>query len=344
MKTTATNRKVHELLTGLRDDTLTPRPEFQRRLEWSNKDRVSFIETVLRGYPFPEIYVAEGEVDLESGKANEMLADGQQRVTTLNQYFTGAEDLKLPATLKPYSDLSETEKEQFLQYDVVVRDLGKLSIEDIREVFRRINATSYSLNAMELRNARYAGQYKEFAETLAQEPFFEKRWIFSPADIRRMLDTLFVLQVVTTALSTYFDGDSEIEEYLQRYNDDFPAAVNTKSKMKTVFALIDKMDLPSDSRAWKKADLFTLLVELHRACFKTKLSLQPSTLALQIQEFYKLVEGVGLETLPANANPKLVEQARNYHFAALQSTNDRRSSRATRGDVIRLILETSARL
>ena len=155
-----------------------------------------------------------------------------------------------------------------------------------------------------------------------------------------MLDTLFVLQVVTTALSTYFNRDSEIEEYLQQYNDEFPAAANTKAQMKDVFALIDEMDLPSDSRAWKKADLFTLLVELHRACFKTELSLKPSALALQIQEFYKLVEGVGLEELPANADPKLVEQAKNYYFAALQATNDR-SSRAARGEAIRLIIEWS---
>ena len=342
MKTTATNRRVRELLTGLRDDTLIPRPEFQRRLVWSNKDRVSFLETVLSGYPFPEIYVAAGHVDLESGKANEMLVDGQQRVTTLNQYFTGAPDLRLPATLKPYSDLSKTEKEEFLQYDVVVRDLGKLSIKDIREIFQRINATRYSLNAMEVHNARYEGHYKEFAETLAQEPFFETHLIFSPADIRRMLDTLFVLQVVTTALSTYFNRDSEIEEYLQQYNDEFTAAANTESQMKHVFAFIDEMDLPSNSRAWKKADLFTLLVELHRACFKTKLNLRPSVLTLQIQEFYNLVESVGLERPPENADPKLVEQTRNYYFAALQATNDR-SSRATRGEAIRLVLETSAR-
>ena len=135
MKTTATNRRVRELLTGIRDGTLIPRPEFQRRLVWSNKDRISFIETVILGYPFPEIYVAAGDVDLESGEANEMLVDGQQRVTTLNQYFTGAPDLKLSAKLKPYSGLSKSEKEQFLQYEVVVRDLGKLSIEDIRQVF-----------------------------------------------------------------------------------------------------------------------------------------------------------------------------------------------------------------
>ena len=172
----------------------------------------------------------------------------QQRVTTLNQYFTGAPDLRLPATLKPYSGLSKAEKEQFLQYDVVVRDLGKLSIEDIREVFRRINATRYSLNAMEIHNARHAGQYKEFAEALAQELFFEKHRIFSPADIRRMLDTLFVLQVVTTVLSSYFNRDSEIEDYLQQYNDEFPAATNIESEMKAVFTLIDEMDLPSDSR------------------------------------------------------------------------------------------------
>ena len=338
MKTTATNRRVRELLTGLRDGTLIPRPEFQRRLVWSNKDRVSFIETVILGYPFPEIYVAAGEVDLESGEANEMLVDGQQRVTTLNQYFTGAQDLRLPATLKPYSGLSKAEKERFLQYDVVIRDLGKLSIEDIREVFRRINATRYSLNAMEIHNARYEGHYKGFAEALAQDPFFEKHRIFNPADIRRMLDTLFVLQVVTTVLATYFNRDSEIEQYLQNYNDEFPAATTTESEMKTVFALIDEMDLPSDSRAWKKADLFTLLIELHRARFKTKLSFQPAALALQIQAFYKLVEDIGLEKLSADADPKLAEQAKHYYFAALQATNDR-SSRAVRGEAIRRVIE-----
>ena len=340
MKTTATNRRVRELLTGIRDGTLVPRPEFQRRLVWSNKDRVSFIETVIHGYPFPEIYVAAGDVDLESGEATEMLVDGQQRVTTLNQYFTGAPDLRFPANLKPYSGLSKAEKEQFLQYDVVIRDLGKLSIEDIRQVFRRINATRYALNAMEIHNARYEGQYKEFAEALAQEPFFEKHRIFSPADIRRMLDTLFVLQVVTTVLSTYFNRDSEIENYLQNYNDEFPAATSVGSEIKTVLALIDEMDLPSGSRAWKKADLFTLLIELHRARFKTKLSLQPAALALQIQEFYKLVESIGLEEVPAAADPKLAEQAKSYYFAALQATNDR-SSRTARGEAIRLVIERS---
>jgi uncharacterized protein with ParB-like and HNH nuclease domain len=65
-------------------ESLCPRPEFQRRLVWNNKDRVAFIETVVLGYPFPEIYVAAGDVNVESGEANEMLVDGQQRITTLH--------------------------------------------------------------------------------------------------------------------------------------------------------------------------------------------------------------------------------------------------------------------
>ena len=141
----------------------------------------------------------------------------------------------------------------------------------------------------------------------------------------------------------YFEtrvGDAAIEGYLQNYNDEFPAATTTESEMKNVFALIDEMDLPSDSRAWKKADLFTLLVELHRALFKTELSLQPAALGRQIQEFYKLVESIGPENTPANADPQLIRPAASYYVAALQATNDR-SSRSIRGDVIRRVIKRS---
>src|SRR5438046_341748 len=63
MKTVATNRKVRVLITALRDGVLVPRPEFQRRLVWSNRHKQAFLDTVLKGYPFPEIYIAAGDVD-----------------------------------------------------------------------------------------------------------------------------------------------------------------------------------------------------------------------------------------------------------------------------------------
>jgi uncharacterized protein with ParB-like and HNH nuclease domain len=67
---------------------------------WTNKDKVRFLETVLNEYPFPEIYIAAGDVDLETGKGTELLVDGQQRITTLYQYFNGSDELR---GLCPYS-------------------------------------------------------------------------------------------------------------------------------------------------------------------------------------------------------------------------------------------------
>src|SRR5207302_5225363 len=96
MKTSATNRRLRVLLTAIRSGKLIPRPEFQRRLVWSNKHKAAFVETVLLNYPFPEIYVASGDVDRETGEGSEMLVDGQQRITTLYEYFTGSDSMTLP--------------------------------------------------------------------------------------------------------------------------------------------------------------------------------------------------------------------------------------------------------
>ena len=210
MRASTSIRRIHTLLENLRSGTLIPNPEFQRRLVWSNKHKSDFIETVLLGYPFPEIYVATGEVDLVTGVGTEMLVDGQQRLTTLKQYFYASPDLKLSSGITPYSELREQEKRDFLDYQVVVRDLGQISIIEIKEIFQRINSTNYSLNAMEVHNARFDGEIKLFAEKLAQDPFFENRRIFRASEIRRMSDTSFTLSVIITVMSSYFNRDSDL--------------------------------------------------------------------------------------------------------------------------------------
>src|SRR3712207_5743041 len=114
MKTSATNRKIRSLIVSIRDETLIPRPDFQRRLVWTNKDKTRFLDTVLRNFPFPEIYVAAGAVDVDTGQGTELLVDGQQRITTLYQYFTGADTLRLGRDVKPYTELTPEEKARFL--------------------------------------------------------------------------------------------------------------------------------------------------------------------------------------------------------------------------------------
>lgn len=330
MKTSATNRKLRLLITGVRNKTLLPRPEFQRRLVWSNQHKLAFIETVLLGYPFPEIYIASGNVDPESGEGTEMLVDGQQRVTTLYQYFVASPDLKLTQKIPSYSSLSENEKIAFLEYEVVVRDLGTKSISEIREIFQRINSTNYALNAMEIHNARYEGELKAFAEDLAKESFFENNGVFLPNEVRRMNDVRFVLTFIVTIMSNYFHRDIELENYLEKYNDEFEVKDSINAEIQQVFKLISQCNFDLKSRVWKKADLLTLLVELYRLMFKDNLIINPSELCDKLHAFYERVDRVysGMEN-----NPLLVS----YHTATSQASNDR-ASRIVRGKILREFL------
>ena len=326
MKTTATNRKVRVLLSAIRDGKLIPNPDFQRRLVWTNKDKCNFLETVLEQYPFPEVYIAAGDVDLETGEGTEMLVDGQQRLTTLYHYFNGSKYLQLGKEIPPYSELTGEKKTDFLEYEVVVRDLGKISTEEIKNVFQRINATSYSLNAMEVRNARYNGEFKRFGESVSADPFFEKHRIFNSSEIRRMEDVRFALVYVITIMSTYFDQANELESYLITYNDEFDEKDDVSREVEKVLNFVEACGLEDSSRAWQKADVFTLLVETHRAIEREKRSLDPDSVGERLREFYRRVNEHA-------SSGERDTSAAEYYAAAIQGSNNRRS-RITRGKII----------
>lgn len=330
MKTTATNRKLNAILVAIRDETLIPRPEFQRRLVWSNKHKLNFIDTVLKGLPFPEVYVAAGDLDVDTGNGNELLVDGQQRITTLYQYFTESDLLKLDKRMKPYSKLSPQEKNKFLGYDVVVRDLGNQDISAIKEIFERINSTKYALNAVELHNARYDGAFKKYAEALSENKFFETHEVFNANDAKRMLDVRFALELVTTLMSTYFSQDDEVEAYLKKYNDEFKNAKALNKEIEEVFKVIEKLQFDSECRVWNKIDLFTLIVEVHRVIYKESMKISLIKCKKLLTKFYSAVSAKGEES-------KRTSDLNRYITASIQATSHRKS-RIERGDVIHNIL------
>jgi Protein of unknown function DUF262 len=327
MKTSAENRRVRALLSGIQSGELAPRPDFQRKLVWSNKDKIAFLDTVLRGYPFPEIYIAVGDVNLETAAGTEMLVDGQQRITTLHQYFTTSSALKLPPDLQPYRSLTHSEQTNFMNYEVAVRNLGIVGTEEIREVFRRINSTSYSLNAMEIHNARYRGPLKQCAADISQDEFFDENKLFSAREIRRMRDVVYCLTIIISMLSTYFNRDDELEPFLDRYNDEFPEDTSVRHRFSTTRDFIKACEFPSRSRAWKKTDLLVLFVELDRILNKEKHTLDASKVGPAIETFYESVDREMTE-------PSGDEDLQSYFKTTVQATNDR-ISRVNRGRVIR---------
>ena len=239
MKTSATNKKVRELIQAVRQGKLTPRPEFQRRLVWSRDDKNHFIDTILRGYPFPEIYFADGDVDLETGEGPSYWL---MVFSALAPSFSISKEIQISnlRPVPPYRELTENDKKAFLQYDVAVRDLGNVGRDEIIEVFKRLNATQYSLLDIEVNNAVYAGALKKYSERLAAEPFFEKHAVFNSLDLKRMGTLRYTLTIVITLMEGYFNRDDEFGPLLGRFNDDFPMEAEIDFRIRTVLDFIEE--------------------------------------------------------------------------------------------------------
>lgn len=327
MKTAANNKKIREIITLVKEGKVIPRPEFQRRLVWSREDKNKFIDTILRGFPFPEIYLADGEVNLETGAGTQLLVDGLQRVNTIFQYFSGDRELKL-LNIPAYEQLCKEDKQNFLQYDVAVRDLGNVSKDQIIEVFKRLNATKYSLLDIEISNAVYAGELKKFADSFSSNPFFENHVVFNAADYKRMGDLRYCLTIVITLIVGYFNRDDEFEDILERYNDDFPLKEDISSRIDNVINFIEECGFEKNSRVWRKADLFTLFIELDNILNVKEVNLQPGDVLSSIDTFFK-----GINSQDGN----LSYSQNVYYKAALQATNDR-LNRIRRGIIMNGVL------
>ncbi len=211
-----------------------------------------------------------------------------------------------------------------------------MSIDEIKEIFKKINATSYSLNAMEIHNSRFGGELKVFAELISQHSFFEKHRTFSANEIRRMQDVTFALTFIITIMSTYFTREDQLEKFLSTYNDEFDMKEEVNQEIQEIIDFVEKCNFEPNSRAWKRSDLFTLLVELDRAIVKNRLNLHPERVREKLEDFYSKVDSY------ANFSKNGIDgsessDVREYYKAAIQGTNDR-SSRIKRGEIIQRIL------
>jgi len=251
---------ISSLISDIRQGRLILQPEFQRNLVWNEKHKESFIDTILKGYPFPEIYIAQSGVDFETLQTQQVVVDGQQRLSTIMKYVS--EELTYK-TIPRFKDLSEQDKIDFLGYGVSVINLGNASSETIKEIFRRINQTKYSLNPIEIQNAFYDGEFISTAKEILNHFDANTLPIFSETDITRMVDLNYILLLMATYEEDgYFGGNNQTENYVIRYNDEYPNKDSIIHVFRQMFQRITDLDLPYDSMWFRKSNFFTMFCEI----------------------------------------------------------------------------------
>lgn len=256
------NKMISELIGMIRREELILQPEFQRKLVWNINHKSAFIDTILKGYPFPEIYLSQSGIDFETLKSQQVVVDGQQRLSTIMQYVEGIPEQKWKG-IPLFKDLSTDQKNDFLNYNVVVRNLQDASEDVVKEVFRRINQTKFNLEQIEIQNALYDGEFISAAKEIVTLNQLKNFPVFSDIDISRMSDLNFVLLCMSTLLEGgYYAGNKKTEEFIIRYNDSFVERDNVITQFNKTFDYIKSLSLPQDSIWYRKSNFFTLVMEL----------------------------------------------------------------------------------
>ncbi len=349
--------KIIELYNKIDSESLDTSPDFQRKLVWKKQHKYAFIETILMNFPFPEVYIASSEMDVKTKKVKEIVVDGKQRLTAIVEYIKGINDFENQKKIKPFDDLEEIEKKDFLNYLVTVKDLKDMDYGIISEVFQRINSTEYSLNANERLNALFGdGEFTVFCKQIVDKDFslsidesdvildasvkeklnlfFIENKIFSDNDISRMFDVHYIMLIVATLLEgDYFSRSLKVNPYLEKYNADFSIYESPLTCILNSVYIINTLKLSQGSYWYNKANLFTLIIELANIPIAS----------LDLQKFE--IELLNLETkvdlyFSDDESINISEDEKKYFEFARQGSHEK-AARIHRGKVIRDILNRS---
>jgi hypothetical protein len=188
MQTKPDTITVGELLELQRKQILQVNPEYQRGAVWKQAQKKKLVDSVLRGYQIPLIYLHHIKRNA-GGFAQDALEviDGQQRINALYEFSEGAFQLfdpvqdeaeaRFPSFVKQkpcpwarcdFSRLGPDWQQTFLDKQLAIAYIETDDPNEARDLFVRLQA-GMPLNAQEKRDA-WPGQFTEFILKIGGKP------------------------------------------------------------------------------------------------------------------------------------------------------------------------------
>jgi hypothetical protein len=140
-----------------------------------------------------------------------------------------------------FSQLTRTEKHQFLTTSLSVGYLLGASDSDVIEIFGRINSVSKKLLPAEKRNANFSGEFKQFSVRQASNrvDFWRSHNIFSALQIARMAEMQFVSELAMNMLEGLQDySPKKIDEFYKKNDVKFTKQADVSRRFDATFGLL----------------------------------------------------------------------------------------------------------
>jgi hypothetical protein len=346
-------KTVEEIIQKYQDKKLNLTPGFQRDSVWKISDRAKLIDSIIKNYPLPSVFLYRRESD---GEIFYDVIDGKQRIESILMYMGIIRGYKYPALLH-LPDTQEPEK--YYYHHIVNRKRQNLingyklqtievrgDLSDIIDLFVRINSTGKALTSAEKRHAKYYNSsLLKTAASLADKnaKYLIDSKILSKDKINRMKHVELILEIMISI----FTGDvinkkMSLDKVMKSEKFTENQLRNLRWKTQYIINLI-RRSFPkiSQSRFAKLSDFYSLSV-LYAKFFDEKFILtdrKRNQLAWDLLSvFSNGVDEVSHKQRKAKSISKGLEMQREYLLTVIQDS-DSITQRRNRENILRNLLQ-----
>ena len=192
------------------------RPKYQREFVYKEEQRNALINTVRNGFPLNVMYWVKNSDD-----SFEVL-DGQQRTISICEYINN----NFPINYKMFINLEEDEREQILNYELMVYFCEGTASEKLAW-FKIVNVAGAVLTPQELRNAMYTGPWlsnakKYFSKTGCPAYAIANKYLTGNTIRQEYLETAldWIWRTETTKEMDEIKPLKSIEDYMGKHQHD----------------------------------------------------------------------------------------------------------------------------
>lgn len=209
---------VETLVSQMRKGRIDLEPSFQRRSAWLGNRKSKLLESIMLGFPIPQIVLAEKR----ENPGHYFVLDGKQRLLALRQFFVDPEDSRdrgfSPLKLNGLEVLPDLNRKNARALEEIRPDLiATIENHSIRTVvlggwnserlllslFLRLNTGSVALSPQELRQALIHGEFITWLDTVSGELGELRELLNNNHPDRRMVDAELFLRHLAFASSPF---------------------------------------------------------------------------------------------------------------------------------------------
>lgn len=243
-------------------------PQFQRKFVWSQRHASRFLESLLMGLPVPGIFLYKEPVT-----NRHLVVDGQQRLRTLQYFYTGTfleKKFRLVGVHqewngRTYEELSAADKlkldDSTVHATIFQQEEPKNSRKSLNLVFDRVNSGGIRLSPQEIRNCVSDGPLLNCIRDMNDDETW--RFVFGKHRNSRLKDQELILRF----LAMHERGERytrPMRDFLDDFADDLKAAPDpTLEQFRSLFARTIKMCWDAKGR-----DAFRPVRSLNAAVFE----------------------------------------------------------------------------